>query len=84
VSGEIDDDESELARERCRMRLPARPAAGEAVQKEQRDPGTADPDLPAEIVDDDAAPVGDGASASASVSASVSASAFATASAAAR
>ena len=54
VPGQVDDDDAEAPGERGRVRAPARPAAGEAVEQQQRDAGARAPDLPAEAVDDDA------------------------------
>ena len=53
VPGQVDDDDRGSVGERGRVRAPARSAAGEAVEEQQRRPRPAGPDLPAKAVDVD-------------------------------
>ena len=55
VTRQVDADDAPVPGERGRMAPPARPAAGEAVDEQQRAAGATAPDLPAKAVDDDAA-----------------------------
>ncbi len=47
MAGKVDHDYAEQPCECRRMRAPARPATHEAMEKEERNPAAAGPDLPA-------------------------------------